>query len=153
MSGSLTLAVPSGPFIDLNTGNVTPAWRQFLVVLAQRTGGTQGLATPDTAPIEADLAAEQAARRAGDVTLTTGIAAEAAARQAADAELATAINRRVAKTGDTMLGPLTTQRLGVNGAIPPTKQTVTGAKGGNAALASLLTALVAYGLITDSTSA
>lgn len=33
-----------------------------------------------------------------------------------------------------------------------TKQTVTGAKGGNAALASLLTALAAYGLITDSST-
>jgi hypothetical protein len=34
-----------------------------------------------------------------------------------------------------------------------TKQTVTGAKGSNAALGSLLTALAAYGLITDSTTA
>jgi hypothetical protein len=34
-----------------------------------------------------------------------------------------------------------------------TKQTVTGAKGSNAALGSLLTALAAYGLITDSSSA
>jgi len=33
-----------------------------------------------------------------------------------------------------------------------TKPTVTGAKGGNAALASLLTALAAYGLVTDSTT-
>jgi hypothetical protein len=33
------------------------------------------------------------------------------------------------------------------------KQTVTGSRGGNAALASLLTALSAYGLITDSTTA
>jgi len=44
--------------------------------------------------------------------------------------------------------------LGVWNATPPVaKPTVTGAKGGNAALASLLTALAAYGLITDSTSA
>jgi hypothetical protein len=34
-----------------------------------------------------------------------------------------------------------------------TKQTVTGSRGGNAALASLLTALAAYGLITNSSSA
>lgn len=33
-----------------------------------------------------------------------------------------------------------------------TKQTVTGSRGGNAALASLLTALAAYGLLTDSSS-
>lgn len=35
---------------------------------------------------------------------------------------------------------------------PASKPTVTGAKGGNAALASLMTALVAYGLVTDSTT-
>lgn len=40
-----------------------------------------------------------------------------------------------------------------NGTAPIAKPTVTGAKGGNAALASLLTALANYGLITDSSSA
>jgi hypothetical protein len=39
-----------------------------------------------------------------------------------------------------------------NVATPATKQTVTGSKGANAALTSLLTALAAYGLITDSSS-
>jgi hypothetical protein len=44
--------------------------------------------------------------------------------------------------------------FGVWNAVPPaSKPTVTGAKGGNAALASLLTALVSYGLILDSTGA
>jgi hypothetical protein len=44
--------------------------------------------------------------------------------------------------------------IGAFNATPPTtKPTVTGAKGSNAALASLLTALVAYGFITDSTTA
>jgi hypothetical protein len=38
------------------------------------------------------------------------------------------------------------------GAAGNTKQTVTGSRGGNAALASLLTALASYGLITDSSS-
>lgn len=40
-----------------------------------------------------------------------------------------------------------------NVATTAAKQTVTGAKGGNAALGSLLTALAAYGLITDSSGA
>jgi hypothetical protein len=40
-----------------------------------------------------------------------------------------------------------------NDATPATKQTVTGSRGANAALASLLTALAAYGLVTDSSSA
>jgi hypothetical protein len=53
------------------------------------------------------------------------------------------------------LGDLAVHRgFGVNGAAPVVpKPTVTGAKGGNTALASLLTALAAYGLVTDSTTA
>ena len=39
------------------------------------------------------------------------------------------------------------------GGTPVAKQNVTGAKGSNAALTSLLAALVALGLITDGTSA
>lgn len=42
---------------------------------------------------------------------------------------------------------------GFYGTAPATKQTVTGSRGGNAALASLLTALATIGLITDSSSA
>jgi len=43
-------------------------------------------------------------------------------------------------------------KLGFNGTNMITKPTVTGSKGGNAALASLITALANYGLITDSTT-
>jgi hypothetical protein len=43
--------------------------------------------------------------------------------------------------------------MGFNAATPVARPTVTGAKGSNAALASLMTALAAYGLVTDSTSA
>lgn len=43
--------------------------------------------------------------------------------------------------------------LGFFASTSAAKQTVTGAKGSNAALGSLLTALAAYGLITDSTTA
>jgi hypothetical protein len=43
--------------------------------------------------------------------------------------------------------------IGFNNTVPIAKPTVTGAKGSNAALASLLTALAAYGLVTDSTTA
>jgi len=41
---------------------------------------------------------------------------------------------------------------GFNGATPITKPSVTGSKGANAALTSLMTALANYGLVTDSTS-
>lgn len=43
--------------------------------------------------------------------------------------------------------------LGFFGTSTAAKQTVTGSRGGNAALANLLTALANYGFITDSTSA
>ena len=56
---------------------------------------------------------------------------------------------KVVKGGTAQVGP-----FGAFGSTPPdTKPAVTGAKGGNAALASLLTALVALGLVTDSTTA
>ena len=42
--------------------------------------------------------------------------------------------------------------VGFNGTAPIAKPTVTGSKGGNAALGSLITALAAYGLITDTTT-
>lgn len=48
--------------------------------------------------------------------------------------------------------PAFTTKVGFNGTAAITKPTVTGAKGGNAALTSLITALVNYGLITDSTT-
>lgn len=43
--------------------------------------------------------------------------------------------------------------VGFFAATPAAKQTVTGSRGGNAALASLLTALATFGLITDSSTA
>lgn len=61
------------------------------------------------------------------------------------------------KTDDSFTVSLVFRHLGTTagfyGAAAVAKPTVTGAKGGNAALASLLTALVQLGLITDSTSA
>lgn len=44
-------------------------------------------------------------------------------------------------------------KVGFNNTNPAAKPTVSGAKGSNAALASLLAALVSYGLITDTTTA
>jgi len=61
------------------------------------------------------------------------------------------------KRGSGTAPPLIVQKsggtLGFLGSPGTTKQTVTGSRGGNAALASLLTALAAHGLITDSTTA
>jgi hypothetical protein len=50
-------------------------------------------------------------------------------------------------------GPAQVGALGAFGTTPPdAKPTVSGSKGANAALASLMTALVALGLVTDSTT-
>lgn len=43
-------------------------------------------------------------------------------------------------------------KIGFLGATPQSKPTITGSKGANAALGSLVTALAAYGLVTDSTT-
>lgn len=57
-------------------------------------------------------------------------------------------------TGQTNIasGLAVTGNTGFNGATPIAKPTVTGSKGANAALASLLSALASYGLITDSST-
>jgi hypothetical protein len=59
-------------------------------------------------------------------------------------------------SGGVVLGSATTDgthKVGFHGAAPIAKQTITGSRGGNAALADLLTKLAAKGLIIDSTSA
>lgn len=53
----------------------------------------------------------------------------------------------------TKIGTSTTQKIGFWNATPVTKPTVTGSRGGNAALADLLTELATMGLITNSTTA
>lgn len=58
----------------------------------------------------------------------------------------------IARTHIRIGGGVATTALGFHGVGAITKPTVTGSKGGNAALASLLTALANYGLITDSST-
>lgn len=55
--------------------------------------------------------------------------------------------------GDIRLMSSSSNKLGFHGATPVAQQTVTGSRGGNAALADLLTKLANLGLIVDSTSA
>ena len=55
--------------------------------------------------------------------------------------------------GGTVTGPTTFNTIGFNNTAPIARPTVSGAKGSNAALASLMTALAAYGLVTDTTTA
>lgn len=65
--------------------------------------------------------------------------------------LSTVQGRNVANTGNVIEWGANT--LGFFNAAPTAKLTVTGSRGGNAALASLLTQLASYGLITDGSSA
>lgn len=54
--------------------------------------------------------------------------------------------------GDVRLMSNVADKLGFHGATPVAQQTVTGSRGGNAALASLLTKLANLGLVVDSTT-
>jgi hypothetical protein len=64
------------------------------------------------------------------------------------------LNFRTGPSGSvtTRLQILSNGNIGFNAAAPIAKPTVTGSKGANAALASVLTALANYGLITDSST-
>jgi hypothetical protein len=93
----------------------------------------------------------------------SGVAAGSAVTMTAGFSLNTAGNLMIGTTTDgmTAAGSLAIAKdlahrgsyLGVFNVTPTTKQTVTGSRGSNAALASLLTALAAYGLITNSSTA
>jgi hypothetical protein len=78
--------VPNAAFLDPDNGDITPAWRNFLLSLWRRTGGAVGVSS-DTTAIEQELAAETTARIAGDAGLGSSVATERAAREAADATL------------------------------------------------------------------
>ena len=92
MTVAFNTGVPSAPLVDPVSGQVTPAWRAFLIALYQRTGGAVGQSS-DTSELEAQLAAETAARSTADTGLATGLASEAATRAAADTALDTAVTR------------------------------------------------------------
>ncbi len=62
-------------------------------------------------------------------------------------------NIAMSTTTGTMIATAVNQLLGFWGAAPVTQPTVTGSRGGNVALASLLTQLSTMGLVVDSTTA
>jgi hypothetical protein len=105
---SLRAQFPSGPLID-ETGEITPVWRAYFSQLYIRTGGAAG-ASSDTTQLQADLDAEEAARQAADLVLTTGLVAERTAREAADsaeaAARAQADAQMLPKAGGTMTGSI-----------------------------------------------
>jgi len=66
--------------------------------------------------------------------------------------IADGVDLRLQETTGSKIGTGSSQKLAFWGATPTTRPTVTGSRGGNAALQSLLTALANVGLITDSTT-
>jgi hypothetical protein len=62
------------------------------------------------------------------------------------------IKRSTGRVSIPVGGLAVTGNVGFNGTAPIAKPTVSGSKGANAALASLLTALASYGLVTDSST-
>jgi len=77
---------PTSPVVDQG-GNLTPAWRAFLLALFNRTGSGVGVST---GAVSASLTAETQARSAADIALGGEIASETSARVAAVTNEATA---------------------------------------------------------------
>jgi hypothetical protein len=82
----------------------------------------------------------------------TGAAAELSLRPASNGKTFNIDSQDLSQRVFTALVDNTAPGIGFLGASAKTKQTVTGSRGGNTALASLITALANYGLITDNTT-
>ncbi len=78
---ALNASVPNAPLVDPATGEVTPAWRGFLLALYNRTGAGTGTSS---AGIAAAIAAETVSRTAADTALGLALSNEATARTVAD---------------------------------------------------------------------
>lgn len=148
------VVLPADTISDPATGAVTPAWYQFFLRLVTRTGGALGV---DTSALQTQVTQETVDRQASDAALGSQITSvantSAAAAASLNASLAAETNARI--NADARLLPKsggTAFTIGFQGAAPITQPTVTGSRGGNAALASLLTALADYGLVVDSST-
>lgn len=86
----LNVTVPTAPFLDASTGDITPSWRAFLTALWVRTGGSIGISS-DVTPVVTALAAETRARIQTDDQLASEIVGETNARIAGDQQLTVAL--------------------------------------------------------------
>lgn len=166
-----TLAVTGATAL---TGALTGSTAAFTSTV--RSEGTLTVGT--TAGVHQDLDTDETiwyngATRLGEVGMTTGSAWYVHVGSPAENAIIATLNAGVelyynnSKTLETVSGGAKTtgahqitgnldhdgSNVGFYNTAPTTKQTVSGSRGGNAALASLLTGLAAIGLITDSSSA
>lgn len=159
MSGASNLgsAIPSSPIVvSAPNGEVRVEWRRFFLQLWLRTGGsTGGVAGTGTITGVTAGAGLNGGGTAGAVTvnLIVPVTIIHGGTGATTAAGALANLGALPTAGGTMTGPMNAATVGFNGTTAIAKPTVTGAKGGNTALGSLLTALAAYGLVIDTTTA
>jgi hypothetical protein len=87
MAQPVGIAIPSGPLVDPESGEVMPSWRALFMSFYGRTGGSTG----GVGTTQAALDAETAAREAADAALAASVSHEAATRAAADVVQSAAI--------------------------------------------------------------
>jgi hypothetical protein len=102
----LNAGIPTGPFVDVASGEVTPAWRAFLIALYHRTGGAVGQSS-DTTGLQIAIAAERTARSAADQAISDSLNNEAQIRAQADDVLSHHLSSETVNrvAADTMLVP------------------------------------------------
>jgi hypothetical protein len=121
---------------------VSSGTTKTLIVRGQGTTGTSGTDgyAGNLIVVAGSSAGASGTRVGGDITISpgSGVTANGAAQ--------------ITTGGGTVRFKVNDTGMGFFAATPVAKPTVTGSKGGNAALGSLLTALANLGLVTDSTS-
>lgn len=130
------------------SGQWSTPWFQFFTNLYARVGGATDLVSTGAALNE--LTTNGGIERLGQDLYTTYLLTPVGKTLAGSVTQAAA---RIYLGAAPIDSPAFTTAIGFNGSAAIAKPTITGSRGGNVALASLLTALDTYGLITDSTSA
>ncbi len=137
------VTIPSArvPLVD-DSGRIDPSWFRFLVDLHERTGGAT---TDKVDSVSGDASNAQASADAAQASANT---AQTSANNA-QTTATTATNDLTTLKG-AVDGTSTT--LGFYGTTPSAKPTITGSRGGNAAVQDLLSKLDGLGILTDSTT-
>jgi hypothetical protein len=149
LTANAGVAIPDGQNIALGTTTGTKIGTNFLQKLAffNLTPIAQPSGTMEIGTVLQQLGLRQGG---GYSIITSGILQ---LDSGSLITLADGVNIMAGPTVGTKIGTATNQKIGFWGATPITRPTISGSRGGNAALASLLTQMALAGLITDSTTA